>query len=72
MPGSVNVVREKDSEEQAIRLRQNGKLIITGQAAISQAEVSVNVRPSPLTIEEPPAASFTIAFYTAQKKNMSE
>jgi ferric-dicitrate binding protein FerR (iron transport regulator) len=61
--GSVKVFRDEESEEKAIQLRPNEKLILPKQAANSEGEVSVQQKSS----IKGPITSFTIAHIDSTK-----
>ncbi|TMI71413.1 MAG: DUF4974 domain-containing protein [Bacteroidetes bacterium] len=65
--GSVKVFREEESEEKAIQLRPNEKLILQKNAAKRQDELS-SKDIKPLPIREAKTASFTIAHIDSTKK----
>lgn len=65
--GSVKVFREEESEEKAIQLRPNQKLILAKQAANEAEKLSSTEVKAPTTRELQPA-SFTIAHIDSTKK----
>ena len=64
--GSVKVFREEESEDKAIRLKPNEKLILPKKAAIGEKELSTVVRTAPANL--PLRTSFTIAHIDSTKK----
>jgi len=63
--GSVKVFREEESEDKAIQLKPNEKLILAKKAANTTQQLSDQVKPSTVN---PPAANFTIAHIDSTKK----
>jgi ferric-dicitrate binding protein FerR (iron transport regulator) len=64
--GSVKVFREEESEDKAIQLRPNEKLILAKKAAIGNEELSNDVKPS--ATKKPLSGNFTIAHIDSTKK----